>query len=154
MADNAAGTNSGSAANNSNQALLILVPVMTTLISVVGSFGTAWLTTGAKFERELASKGEQIAALEQAQQQSTQLLSEARAGLAALEQKLAELTERRQTLSGSLADVDKRLTAVDQRFVAIREQNLTLNQQLEASELKLQSLKRSGLIKEQSLVRP
>lgn len=148
MADN------GAATNQSQQTLLILVPVMTTLISVVGSFGTAWLTTGAKFERELANKGEQIAALEQAQQQSTQLLSEARAGLAALEQKLAELSERRQTLSGSVADVDKRLTEVDQRFLNLREQNLTLNQQLEASELKLQTLKRSGVIKEQSLVRP
>ncbi|MFN4289260.1 MAG: hypothetical protein ACK4E7_00100 [Permianibacter sp.] len=41
---------------------------MTTLMSVVGSFGTAWLTIGAKFERELANKGERIAALEQAQQ--------------------------------------------------------------------------------------
>lgn len=145
---------SGAATNQSQQTLLILVPVMTTLISVVGSFATAWLTTGAKFERELASKGEQIAALEQAQQQSTQLLSEARAGLATLEQKLAELSERRQTLSGSVADVDKRLTEVDQRFLSLREQNLTLNQQLEASELKLQTLKRSGVIKEQSLVRP
>ncbi|MFN4289259.1 MAG: hypothetical protein ACK4E7_00095 [Permianibacter sp.] len=64
------------------------------------------------------------------------------------------LSERRQTLSGSVADVDKRLTEVDQRFLSLREQNLTLNQQLEASELKLQTLKRSGVFKEQSLVRP
>ena len=142
------------ATGNNNQMLLILVPVMTTFISVAGSFGTAWLTTGAKFERELASKGEQIAALEQAQQQSTRLLEEARSGLAALEQKLADLSERRQTLSGSLADVDKRLVEVDQRFLAIREQNVTLAQQLEASELKLNALKSKALVKEHSLVKP
>lgn len=136
------------------QLLMILVPVMTTLISVAGSFGTAWLTTGAKFKDELASKGEQIHALQQAQQQSEQLLSEARAGLQALEQKLAELSERRQALSSNVADVDSKLTVVDQRFLALREQSVTLDKQLESNELKLKSLKGSAILKEHSLVKP
>jgi hypothetical protein len=95
-----------------------VVPIVVALIGLVGSLGGAWITTGAKFEKELESRGKEIAEMERKRQDMELRLAEAERRLGArldqrkdevekVERQVAAAEQQQDALSRRIAEAEK-----------------------------------------------